>query len=139
VTQTSAGTQGRSSTRRRALGAIAVGLYAWWVSGLAHFTLASTVAVLVPGVLVLVLGSRRRLGAAGPGPRAAAPLPRPGLVVWGVLVGAVLAVELVAYRSSPREMHPTLSSMADAALQPRPVAALAFLAWMALGWALARR
>ncbi|MDQ4096911.1 MAG: hypothetical protein M3144_03445 [Actinomycetota bacterium] len=119
--------------RRAAVEAITVGLYAWWVAGLAHFTRASTVAVLVSGVLVLVWGSRHRL------PRRAQPLPRSGLVAWAVLVGAVLAVELVAYRSTPRETHPTLSSMADAALQPRPVAALAFLAWLALGWQLARR
>jgi hypothetical protein len=104
------------------------------VAGLAHFTLSSAVGVLVAGVLVLVLGSRRR-AASSPG----GPLPRTGLIAWALLIGAVVALELIAYRSSPRATHPTLSSMADAALLSQPVAALAFLAWLALGWELARR
>jgi hypothetical protein len=55
------------------------------------------------------------------------------------MLGALLAWELVAYSLSPRATHPTLSSIADAALGPRPIEAAAFVAWLALGWRLARR
>ena len=63
--------------------------------------------------------------------RAAAP--------WVVLVVALLAWQLAAYVQHPRSDHPTLSSLTNTALDPRPIRALAFAAWLlTAGW-LARR
>lgn len=64
---------------------------------------------------------------------------RPGRVApWVAVLAALLAVEVVAFSLEPRSAHPTLSSIADAALGPRPVEAAVFAAWLALGWRLAR-
>ena len=61
------------------------------------------------------------------------------MTALAALLGALLGWELLACSLSPRSDHPTLSSLADAALRPRPVEAAAFLVWLWLGWALARR
>ncbi len=118
---------------RRAYSAVAlvVGAYAWWVAGLEHFTTSTLVAVVAAGALAVGAGwLRRRLGS----PRAKTRVP---LGSWPVLLGALLVWELLAFSLSPRSTHPTLSSIADAALRPRPIEALAFVAWLALGWRLA--
>ncbi|MDQ3680802.1 MAG: hypothetical protein M3378_09745 [Actinomycetota bacterium] len=110
-----------------------VAAYAWWVAGLAHFTPRALVAVAAAGSLTLAWASwtrpRRPAGPVGP----------VGLAPWAVVIGALLAWELLAYSLSPRSTHPTLSSIADVALRPRLVEAGAFLAWLALGWRLASR
>lgn len=54
-------------------------------------------------------------------------------------MATLLAWELMAFSLSPRSTHPTLSSITDAALAPRPLEAAAFVVWLALGWTLARR
>jgi hypothetical protein len=64
---------------------------------------------------------------------------RPSVVLWlGVVVLAV-GWELVAYFSSPRHDHPTLSVMADAVMSVHAGRAMMFLLWLTLGWALVRR
>jgi len=112
---------------------VVVGTFAWWVAGLAHFTVPALAAVMGAGGLTVALGSLRR-PRDSPSPRA-----RGALGPWLVVLGALLAWELVAFSLSPRSTHPTLSSIADAALGPRPVEAAAFVVWVALGWRLARR
>ena len=57
---------------------------------------------------------------------------------WVVVLGLLLAWELLAYSLSPRDDYPTLSSIADTALSPRPLEAAAFVAWLAVGRRLAR-
>lgn len=111
----------------------AVGAYAWWVAGLEHFTTPALVAVMTAALVAM--GSawwprHRRSPCAG----------RHGSMgPWLVVLGALLAWELVAFSLSPRSTHPTLSSIADTALGPRPVEAAAFVAWLAVGRRLARR
>ncbi len=109
-----------------------VAAYAWWVAGLEHFTDPALLAVMAAASLAV--GSarwqrRRRL----PTPASAVAL-RP----WLVVLGALLVWETVAFSLSPRSAHPTLSSIMDAALGPRPLEAAAFVAWLALGRRLAR-
>ena len=111
---------------------VAVGAYAWWVAGLEHFTAPALVAVM--GAAALAVASapwpRRR--------RSEAPAPPGGHRAWLLVLGALLGWELLAFSLSPRSTHPTLSSMADTALGPRPVEAAAFMAWLAVGRRLAR-
>jgi hypothetical protein len=122
--------------------ALAVAAYAWWRSGLRRFTAPALVAVLLPGLVVAAVASRRRRRrslrppAAGPTRRSVAP---GGTVAWAAVAVAAAVWELLAFRLHPRSSHPTLSSMATAALAHRPVDAAAFAAWLVLGWDLARR
>ncbi len=123
----------RRFDRRRLAGGAAIGVYAWWVAGLAHFTLAALAAVAAAGVAVIAVAwlqhGARRTGSTGSAQ----------LAPWAAVLGALAGWELLAYSLSPRSAHPTLSSMADAALRPRLLEAVAFAAWLGLGWTLARR
>ena len=113
--------------------AVAVGAYAWWVTGLAPFSAGATVAVVGAGLAAALVGHRRR-------PRAAtARVPPAGLAVWAVLVAALAAWQLVAYFGAPRSEHPTLSSLTNAALDGRLARSAAFAAWLAGAAWLGRR
>ena len=103
------------------------------MAGLPHFTLGALLAVAGAGLVTVAAASwqRRRC------PRE--PVRRGRTAPWVVVLGALSGWELLAFSLSPRSRHPTLSSIADAVLRPRPLEALAFLAWLALGWSLARR
>jgi hypothetical protein len=110
-----------------------VGTYAWWVAGLEHFTTAALVAVMAAALVAV--GSARW-------PRRRTPRRRPdrrgSLAPWLAVLGALLTWELIAFSLSPRSTHPTLSSIADTALGPRPLEAAAFVAWLAAGRRLCR-
>ena len=124
----------RRPVPRRLVIGLALVAYAWWAAGLPHFTLAALVATVgVPALVVLAAAWRRR--PARQESRWAPGAWRP----WAAVLGALAGWELLAYSLSPRSAHPTLSSLADAALRPRAVEAAAFLAWLGLGWRLARR
>jgi len=105
----------------------------WWATGLEPFSGRTTAVVLAAGVIAMVAGGARP-SAGSPrdiAVRAAAP--------WAVLVGALAAWQLAAYVQHPRADHPTLSSLANTALDPRAVRTLVFAGWLfAAGW-LARR
>jgi hypothetical protein len=97
--------------------------------------------------LVVVSGFAARLV---PQPKAAAArdtslarsVPHPpvlGWVPWAGVSAAVVAWELFTYFSSPRVAHPTLSSLADILTGHQATRGVVFLAYLALGWYLARR
>jgi hypothetical protein len=125
------------SSRRRsaagpAIGLGATGLFAWWVTGLPPFSISTTLAVVVTGLAVALLsgrGDRRPVQSPGP----------VGLAVWAVLVTGLAAWQIAALVELPRSDHPTLSSLANAALDARPVRAVAFAAWLAASAWLGRR
>lgn len=113
----------------------AAAAYAWWATGLRPFSGPLTAAVVGAGIAAMAAGAAfgrrpRRRPAEIPGRRAA---------VWAGLFAALAAWELAAYVQQPRSEHPTLSSLADAVLDPHPVRAAAFLAWLAAAAVLARR
>ena len=56
--------------------------------------------------------------------------------VWIGLVSLLVAWELVAYFSSPRHDHPTLSTVADDIMSNHPGRAAMVALWLALGWLL---
>ena len=107
--------------------------YAWWAAGLRPFTWPALVAVGVAGAGAIALGTRRRRPARSHTHDARDFLP------WGILLALLAAWELAAYIQHPRADHPTLSALADPALDWRPARALAFLAWLAVGAELSRR
>ena len=112
---------------------VAAVAYSWWVAGLAAFTWPATVAVAAAGVAFITLGIRRPRPA---GPDVGAPH---NALAWAILFALLAGWELAAYLQQPRADHPTLSALADQTLDWRPARALAFLAWMAVGAAIARR
>lgn len=60
-------------------------------------------------------------------------------MLWLSLLVVATALELVELAGRPRRAHPTVSSIADGLLAHHSLKALAFLVWLALGWAQARR
>ena len=110
-----------------------MGVYAWWAAGLRPFTWPALIAVVMAGVGTIVIGTSRRR------PSEPLPGPRSGAAIWGLLFVLLVGWELAAYFQHPRVDHPTLSALADPVTDWRPVRALAFLAWIALGADLSRR
>jgi hypothetical protein len=116
---------------RIAFGGALLLAYAWWVTSLRPFSGVATAVVLGSGVIAIIVGLRAR----HPRHRYL----RRGAGVWAALFLALVTVQLVAYVQHPRSEHPTLSVIVNAALDPHPVRAVAFVAWLALGaWVAAR-
>jgi hypothetical protein len=114
--------------------ALALLAYGWWATGLTPFSAGATIAVVGAGGAALLAG-RLLLPARGPAPG----VPGRALLPWAALAGAVVAWQLAAWLSAPRDEHPTLSSLANEALDARPVRALALAAWVAVAAWLGRR
>ena len=114
--------------------ALALFAYGWWATGVAPFSGRATVAVLGAGAAAMVAG-RLLLPARGP----AAGAPARAVVTWALLAAAVAAWQLAAWLSTPRDEHPTLSSMTNEVLDARPVRALALAAWVAAAAWVGRR
>jgi hypothetical protein len=128
-------TPSRSRTWLMVLAAAGVLGYSWIAAGLRPFTDPENVFVALPFLPVTVLAVWWR---GSPPAVSARPLPPlRGTVVWLVLFGALTAWELAALFSSPRDDHPTLSSIADTIMSIHPGRAAAFALWLALGAALA--
>lgn len=53
--------------------------------------------------------------------------------MWSALVGTLAVWELAAYKASPRQDHPTLSSIADNITSGHPARAVVFALWLGLG------
>ena len=118
---------------RRWAVALAVALvYGWWAVSLPAFSAEATAAVVGAGAAAMLAG--HRWGRRRPPPRRAA-----GAAWWAVVVAAAAAWQLAAYLQSPREDHPTLSSLANAVLDSHPARAAAFAVWIVAGVSLARR
>jgi uncharacterized membrane protein YfcA len=114
-------------------------VYSWIASGLRAFTHPEAVAVSIPLVIagIAILRSRRRLDADRATARTEV-TPR-GTWVWVTLLTVLLVWELISFRLSPRVDHPTLSSIADAAMSTHPGRFAVFAAWLATGYWLFRR
>jgi len=113
---------------------LAVGVYAWFASGLQPFTLPSLVTVVGGGVVAMVVGSRL------PHVRHSTSVPAVGGAwPWLALTAALAAWELQSFVQHPRHDHPTLSSLSNTALASHGPRAVALLAWLAGAAWLARR
>lgn len=110
----------------------ALGLFAWWATGLRPFTGTAYVVVVGAGLSAMVWGARRRR----PPARA---WRAGGLLVWAALALALAAWQMAAFVRHPRPLHPTLSYLANHVLEPRPVRALALALWLVAAARLARR
>jgi hypothetical protein len=109
----------------------AVAAYSWWATSLAPFSGAALLAVVGAGAAAMAWGFRRPPVR----PSRLSPVQR---AMGVLLLMAVAGWELAAFLQQPRAEHPTVSVFANRALDPRPVRALGFLAWLAASAALAR-
>jgi hypothetical protein len=122
-----------------ALGLIATGLaYSWFAGGFRPFTWPMNIAVIIPVLVTAALAwIRFRIGRIGRFVRIRAAAPRhAGPAVWIGLFSLLITWELIAYFSSPRHDHPTLSSITDSAMSTHPGRAAVFALWLVLGWLL---
>ncbi len=111
------------------------------------FTLPADAVVLVGFAGVGAIGyADHRMGrtpsATAPSAPTVRPSPESSGPRWALWVGALAATlgwELFCFFESPREAHPTLSSMVDAVDAHRPGHALTFAVWLWLGWRLVGR
>jgi hypothetical protein len=122
-------TYGGGRSGSRLLSILLVVGYSWLATGLRAFTIPVDVAVGVPTLILLGLSwHRSRLGRV----EADRP-PRSSLMVWAALLGALALWELIAYVASPRQDHPTLSSISDDITSGHPARAVVFALWLVLG------
>ncbi len=130
---------------RRSMATIAaVGLAYTVVASLTRpFTGAADIVTAVPlafAVVVRVWSARRPAPSlldapAGAGPAAVPPRGR-GWLFWMAILLATAGWELYCYAQLPRASHPTLSSLLDIVDSTHVGKAVAFGAWLVLGWAL---
>ncbi|MGH2356716.1 MAG: hypothetical protein ACRDGJ_01725 [Candidatus Limnocylindria bacterium] len=109
-------------------------LYAWWASGLRAFSAVATWAIGGGGIVAMAIGHVARR----PGPGRPPPGPR-AVVSWAALIAAMAAWQVLAYAQHPRSEHPTLSSLVNSLLDTHLARAVALVAWLLAGTALARR
>ena len=122
--------------RAAAVLAVAVaGVYSWIAAGFVPFTWPMRIAVIVPvlAAAVFVVRPSRPGGEPAMAQRRAY---RRCRAAWIVLLGLATAWELLALFSSPRDDHPTLSSMSDDVMRTHPGRALTFALWLLVGWLL---
>jgi hypothetical protein len=115
--------------------ALAAAGYAWMAAGLRPFTLAQELAVAVPAALVVGLAAwlAGREPPTDAGDRVPTRAWRASAAVWLGLVVLAFGWQLVAYFSSPRSAHPTLSVLVEDVMSTHAGRAAVFLAWLALG------
>ncbi|HEU5472791.1 MAG TPA: hypothetical protein VFV67_19260 [Actinophytocola sp.] len=119
-----------------AAGLVAVALLG---ASLPTHALPSTVVVLVPSALILVLAVRRT-----PEPAEKSPRMRRGVLLWSLLALAGLAWEAYAFVRQPDwsradPANPTLSTLLDPVLEQGPLRIAGWLLWLWAGWRLVTR
>ena len=107
--------------------------FVWVGGGLSSFTWPAMVSTTVAGLAIFVVAWRSAV------PSRAISANRRDLAVWALWLGAVTGWELWALSMHPRSSHPTLSSLLNNLIETHPGRSAALLAWLALGWWLARR
>ena len=122
-----------SRWRATALVAAAALGYAWVGGGLRPFSWPAMVSTTLGGLAILIPAWRR--GCSPASVRAS----HVGLVAWTLWLAAATGWELWALSMHPRSTHPTISSLLDTVVETHPGRSVAVLAWLALGWWLARR
>jgi len=129
------------SGRVRALAALAaIVIASAWASGWHRSTWGARFATLGCALVVLGAGAlfqHRRVIARASGDDFSAPLPaghRVGVVAWWAVVVVAATWDVLGLLTPPDRHHLTLSAME---LAYRPLHALVFACWLAVGWVLA--
>jgi len=145
----STGARGNRATRRRrglyAAALLGASAYSGLASGL-DLTRFRPLLVGLPMVAAAVLALRswvhhdrvRKTAAAHSQPRFGG-LHHRAIVRWSFLASLLIAWEVHELTNSPRVSYPTVTSIVGTVTSFRPVYALAFLAWLVLGYRLIER
>jgi len=118
----------------------AIVLASAWASGWQRFTWGARFGTFGSAVAVLGAGlvwRHHQQWARAPGRHGAAPLPavnRAGAVAWLAVVLVAAGWDVLGLLTPPNRHHLTLSAME---LAYRPLHALLFACWLAIGWVLA--
>lgn len=138
---------GQSSVKRvvatpwpSAVAILAAATYAVIVGGFGRYSWPMTVAVVVPGAIVLMLAWRE---ASDPRPDVA-PLDPFGALAWisalvGLAIWELAALLLQPTLTTDSRAHPTISVLTDPALATHPGRSIALLLWLGLGWFIMQR
>jgi hypothetical protein len=115
-------------------------VYAVVIGGFDRYSWPATFAVVVPGVVGLLVAFQR---AQSPGPESA-PIGRVGAIAWAAVFVSLGLWELANLLLQPDLVtgsyaHPTLSTLLDPVLAVHSGRSALLLAWLGLGWYLARR
>lgn len=127
--------------------ATAMVAYAGVATRVEPFSWPMRVAVALPSVAAAALAVRRGwLRGALSTEWARSILPRSpgtavwiGLGVWVLLLAALTVFQLAVFTSNPREVYPTLSSLANATFDDWWVRIAAFATWLWVGWYVVER
>jgi hypothetical protein len=115
-------------------GAVVLVAFGWWATGLPPFSGAAAATVVGAGATAVAFALAQRRTPSAQGRSSAG-----STVGWVVLLAALAAWQLQAYFQHPRTAHPTLSSLANAALDSHAARTAAFAAWLVGAYRLARR
>jgi hypothetical protein len=116
------------------IGAVVVG-YAWFLGGLAPFTMKSLVAVVIPGAVLTAF-------AYGHPPQRIPPpekLDVTGASYWLIAVAALFEWEASSFRDNSQPWHPALTELVNEVIGPHPLKSAAVVIWLLVGWGLVRR
>lgn len=111
-------------------------VYGAVAASLDPFTRPSEVAIgagIVAVTVVAVGAGWHRVREIGPVPRIHGSAWGRGLAIWAVLIVAIGLFQMAQFQSNPRDVYPTLSSLASIAFGSWPVRAAAIAGWLALG------
>lgn len=116
--------------------AVAFGVvYSWIVGGFASFTLASNIAVLSTGLVVVVIAfahppARRPRGR---------PVTRHAVMWWMLALGLFTVIELINLFLGSTHPHPTWSVLVAPILEDHLAKSVAAFIWLRIGWVLLHR
>lgn len=120
--------------------AVAIALASAWASGWQRYTWGARLGTFGCALVVLGIGLLWRRGAAAPGSPGGdlgSPLPavsRTGGALWLGIVVVAAVWDVLGLLTPPDRHHLTLSAME---LAYRPLHAVMFACWLAIGWVLA--
>lgn len=125
------------SAVRRGLLLVALFVYCAVSASFAAFTVPMRVATSLPIVAVIAWAIKdgwHRCGPIDQDPPLSRTTPSSvaAMAVWVLLLVVAAAFQLATYLSEPREVYPTLSSLAGDAFSVAPVRTAGFAAWLAL-------
>jgi hypothetical protein len=126
--------RGGRLARRLVIGA-GLAAYCWVAAGLAAFSTAALIGVLLPGAVIAIAAMWRPPARIPPPDR----LDVTGFSYWAICVTALFEWEASAFKDNSRPWHPALTDLVNPLIAPHPLKSAAMLIWLLAGWALVRR